>query len=121
MRLALTPILIALLSSAAEAQVACPYSSWTEYRGTTLLRHPSATAYLYATSDVKIDADGAPNAYHRDDAALNCAKGTGFKGLDCPANAGYPDGGWKDVLVPDPEHPQQPFVQPTGSGVSKYW
>lgn len=122
MRPVLLSMLIALLCSAAEAQVACPYSSWTSYRGTTLLRHPSATAYLYATSEVAIDADGAPNAYHPDDADLNCATGAGFKGLDCPANAGYrppsagnPGTGWKGILVADPADPQQPFVQPADS------
>jgi hypothetical protein len=116
MRVALLSVLIALFCSSAEAQVACPYSAWTDYRGTPLLRHPSATAYLYATSEVEIDADGAPNAYHPDDVALNCASGTGFKGLDCPANAGFPSAArWKGILAADPVDPQRPFVQPAGS------
>ena len=115
MRPGLLSILMVLFRSAAEAQVTCPYSHWMDYRGTPLLRHPSAMAYLYASSEVKVDADGAPNAYHPDDVGLNCRTGTGFEGLDCPANAGYPKASWwPSVLVPDPEHPERAFVQPTG-------
>jgi hypothetical protein len=61
-------------------------------------------AYTYVTSHIEIDADGAPNAYHPRDT-----------GLDALANAGYPHGGWRSVLVEDPEHPGQAFVQPAGA------
>jgi hypothetical protein len=61
------------------------------------------TAYTYVTSDVEIDADGAPNAYHPNDT-----------GLDALANAGFPHGGWPSVLVTDPENNGRPFVQRTG-------
>jgi hypothetical protein len=61
------------------------------------------TAYTYVTSDVEIDADGAPNAYHPNDT-----------GLDALANAGFPHGGWPSVLVTDPENTGRPFVQRTG-------
>ncbi len=60
-------------------------------------------AYTYVTSHIEIDADGAPNAYHPRDT-----------GLDALANAGYPDGGWRSVLVEDPQSPGNAFVQPTG-------
>lgn len=115
MRVVILAILMTVFCSVAEAQVACPYATWTDYRGTTLLKHPSAKAYLYASSEVKVDADGAPNAYHPDDVGLNCRTGTGFKGLDCPANAGYPNASWwRDALVADPDNANRAFVQPGG-------
>lgn len=115
MRVAILAILMTMLCPLAEAQVACPYATWKDYRGTPLLKHSSAKAYLYASDEVKVDADGAPNAYHPDDVGLNCRTGTGFKGLDCPANAGYPNASWwRDALVADPDNAERAFVQPVG-------
>jgi len=50
-----------------------------------------------------IDADGAPNAYHPEDT-----------GIDALANAGFPSGGWKSILVVDPLDSTKPFVQSAG-------
>lgn len=93
----------------------CPFSEPFSYADTVLLRQPGGTAYVFATSDIKIDADGAPNAYHPDDVQLDCTRGTGFKGLDCPANAGYgkrPSSWWPSALLPDPENTARPYIQP---------
>lgn len=74
------------------------------FRGTRILRQANNLAYAYETNHTAVDADGAPNAYHPDDI-----------GLDALANAGYPHSSWwKDVLVPDPNHPTRPYVQPSG-------
>jgi hypothetical protein len=83
-------------------QVNFPYD--TTFRGTKIFKEPSGLSYAYETDFKAIDADGAPNAYHPDDI-----------GLDRLANAGWPNSGWWDqVLVPDPNNPAQPFVQPDG-------
>ena len=76
---------------------------WLTYQGTDLRRAPSGAAYVYTTGHMEIDADGAPNAYHPNDT-----------GLDFLANAGFPDHGWRSVLVEDPSHPGTPFRQPDG-------
>lgn len=99
-----------------QAQAACGYQQWASYLDTTLLKHPTGKAYVYVTKHVGIDADGAPNAYHPDDVGLHCTRGEGFKGLDCPANAGYPKTDWwPSVLVADPVNPKQGYVQPEGN------
>ena len=93
----------------------CPFAAWTSYQTSTLLRHPSG-AYVFAATKVKVDADGAPNAYHPDNVGSHCTKGNGLKGLDCPANAGYPGTSWwPSVLVADPKDPSRPYVQPETS------
>jgi hypothetical protein len=79
-------------------------SPWLTYQGTKVWRPQGLAAYTYVTSHVEIDADGAPNAYHPNDT-----------GLDALANAGFPGGGWRDVLVQDPVGPGQPFVQKAGA------
>jgi hypothetical protein len=74
------------------------------FRGIRIFRQANNLAYAYETNYKAVDADGAPNAYHPDDI-----------GLDALANAGYPHTNWwKEVLVPDPAHPSQAFVQPGG-------
>src|SRR5579871_6055654 len=85
------------------AAAECGASVWRAYHDTKLRRFPDSDAYFYATQHMEIDADGAPNAYHPQD-----------KGLDAIANAGFPNGGWKGVLVADPSEPSRPFVQPDG-------
>lgn len=94
----------------------CPYMFWGAYRGIKLLRLPSGMAYVYSPIQVRIDADGAPNAYHPDDAGLLCRAHAHYKGLDCLPHAGYPDSNWwPEVLVPDPHDMSRPYVQPQSS------
>jgi hypothetical protein len=81
----------------------CDAIDWMPYQGTTLRRIPGSEAYFYVTDLMEIDADGAPNAYHPDDI-----------GIDALANAGFPDGGWKSVLVSDPANQSKPFTQTMG-------
>jgi hypothetical protein len=120
---ALVLVLIALFATACEAEGAsCSFIPWSTYLGSKLLRLPRRSPYAFATEKVKVDADGAPNAYHPDDVGLDCAKGSGFKGLDCPANAGYPrTAWWPSVLVPDPADPKQAFVQPPPGEFAGYF
>lgn len=74
-----------------------------DYHGTTIKKIPGGLTYFYLTSRMAIDADGAPNAYHPRDI-----------GIDALANAGYPHGSWKSIILPDPAHPDRPFVQTEG-------
>ena len=92
---------------------ACEFGPWFEFKGTRLRRNADGSAYLYFTSHSRVDADGAPNAYHPEDVGKNCVNDP-HVGLDCPGNAGYPTTDWwDDVLVPDPDHPSRPYVQPS--------
>jgi hypothetical protein len=110
----LAGLLVAVSVSASAGP--CPYVPWDEYKGVKLSRFDQGPSYIFAVTKVKVDADGAPNAYHPDDVGLHCTKGAGFKGLDCPANAGYPHSTWwRSILVPDPTNPARAFVQPAGS------
>lgn len=76
---------------------------WFTYRGTEIFNVGDTGAYSYKTGHVELDADGCPRAYHPDDT-----------GLDFLANAGFPHGGWRSVLVVDPQDPSRPFVQQEG-------
>ncbi len=97
------------------AEPQCDFPRWDAYQNADLLRQKEKGPYIFITNDVKIDADGAPNAYHPDDVGLHCTKGTGFKGLDCPANGGYPNQSWWRVaIVPDPKNNDKGYVQPSG-------
>jgi len=108
-------LLLPASSTIIHAEQNCTYQKWKEYDDFELLQHPSGTAYIYRSDYVKVDADGAPNAYHPDDIGLHCIKGKGFKGLDCPANAGYPNSSWwKNALVPNPKNPNEAFIQQFG-------
>lgn len=83
------------------------------YKGSNLRSIEDSNSYFFRTGNHKVDADGAPNAYHPADAGKPC-RGPGL-GLDCPANAGYPSkNGWKSVLAADPSDPDTPFVQTNG-------
>lgn len=87
-----------------QEQSSCDFEPWITYQGTVLSSHPTSSAYLFSSTHMAIDADGAPNAYHPDDV-----------GLDFLANAGYPDASWWDaVLVRDPINPSQAYRQPDG-------
>ena len=81
---------------------------WINYKGTDIFRVPGA--YHYVTDRVTLDADGAPNAYHPNDT-----------GIDKLAHAGYPNKGWKSVLVTDPASPNKPYIQKPGEPYPGYF
>jgi hypothetical protein len=84
------------------------------FRGTQIYKHQNNPVYAYETTHAAIDADGAPNAYHPNDLHKNC-KHDAHTGLECLANAGYPNTSWwKDVLVPDSHDVSKAFLQPSG-------
>jgi hypothetical protein len=105
-------LLLGFAVSPASAQTACPLTHWRDHHGVALLHDAAGSHYFFHTDHKGVDADGAPNAYHPDDAGKPCKKPG--KGLDCPANAGFPGGGWPNVLVRDPAKPSRPFVQTAG-------
>ena len=76
---------------------------WFTYRGTEIFNVGDTGAYSYKTGHVELDADGCPRAYHPDDT-----------GLDFLANAGFPHGGWRSVLVVDPQDPSRPLSSRRG-------
>src|SRR5947209_8566571 len=75
---------------------------WMTYEGTDIFRI-GQSAYTYKTSYLSLDADGCPRAYNPSDT-----------GLDYNANAGYPNKGWRSVLVVDPHDSSRPYVQSAG-------
>jgi len=83
---------------------------WLTYHGVNIYRVPNFTAYFYVTSNIAIDADGAPNAYNPQNT-----------GLDALGNAGYPHGQWQSVLVPDPLNPTSAYVQKAGDPFPGYF
>jgi hypothetical protein len=100
---------------AARAQDDCAFEPWRTFKGTQLHRHAASGAYYFTTAHKAVDADGAPNAYHPDDVGKNCRSDPHI-GLDCPANAGFPNADWWDsVLVADPSDPTRPFRQTSGA------
>ena len=79
---------------------------WQPRRGKEqMLKHIDGSAYCFQSNHMRVDADGAPRAYH--------PRNTG---LDHLANAGYPNGNWQDILVKDPANPSRPYVQTSGEG-----
>ena len=113
---ALVHVSIGALSSAAGA-AQCDFSHWQDYKGTALYKADDATTYFWITSRAAVDADGAPNAYHPEDVGKPC--GATGAGLDCPANAGYPNTSWwPSVLAADLQSPGVAFVAPSGFFVS---
>ncbi|HEV2855874.1 MAG TPA: hypothetical protein VHC97_24005 [Thermoanaerobaculia bacterium] len=102
-RIHLVPLLCLLLSPSPVIAASCDAVPFQAYRGTQLFRFPESTAYFYVVNRMSIDADGAPNAYHPQDT-----------GLDALANAGFPNGAWRSILVVDPRRADRPFVQPDG-------
>lgn len=106
------------LCAAASAGSASEFKPWTlfpdaKFKGTKLFRDATSDAYCYATAHSRVDADGAPNAYHPGDLKRRSPP---YLGLDNPANAGWPGhpDWWPSVLVPDPADSSRPFVQPSG-------
>lgn len=93
----------------------CQFGPWISYNGVVLRRHSNG-AYIYKTSNKQVDADGAANAYHPADVGKTCSTTSGLLGLDCPANAGYPNTSfWPDILAVDPNNTSKPYVQTTGT------
>lgn len=85
----------------------CDFTDWRTFKGTKLKITSDGSADLYVTDHARVDADGAPDAYHPDDVGSCGATGVG---RDCPANAGYPNTTWwRSVLVPDPKRPFAPL------------
>lgn len=98
------------VSERSDALENCDFSTWITYQGTNLLRHATVDAYLFSTDHMRIDADGAPNAYGPNDI-----------GLDDVRNAGYPSKSWwPNVLVKDPENGQLAFVKESGPFAGYY-
>lgn len=109
-RIALLLAVLVLASTFAFAQSDCRFNQWNSYTGTKLLSHPTASAYLFSSTHVAVDADGAPNAYHPGDV-----------GLDALANAGYPnESWWTSVLVGDPNDPGRAYAQTSGEFVGYF-
>lgn len=81
----------------------CEAIEWFNYKGTQLWKFPTSDVYFYKTKNIEIDADGAPNAYHKNNI-----------GIDNIANAGYPKKKWKNVLVVDPLNKNIPYEQKDG-------
>jgi hypothetical protein len=96
-------LLLLSIDNSAAIAASCDAVLFEEYRDTRLFRFPDSTAYFYVVNRMAIDADGAPNAYHPQD-----------RGIDALANAGFPNGAWRSILVVDPRRPDRPFVQPEG-------
>lgn len=92
------------LSTTALAIPECGFVLWESYKDTQLMSHSTASAYVFTSDHMAVEADGAPNAYHPDDV-----------GLDFIANAGYPNKSWwNSVLVPDPSKPSRAYTQSIG-------
>src|SRR5215469_15151261 len=67
---------------------------------------------VFYTADLDVDVDGAEKAYRLDNSrALGALD-------DIRRSAGFPRGGWKSVLVTDPDDPSNPFVDENGFCVS---
>jgi len=110
----LIAIIVVMYSNVAFA-FDCTFINQELYQNSKILKLPHKNAYIFATKEVKVDADGAPNAYHPGDINLHCRRGEGFKGLDCPANAGYPNSNWwSSALLPDPANASRAYVQKSG-------
>jgi hypothetical protein len=114
----LSRIAFALLAlgaaSPALAAPACGLGTGFDYMGVDIRRAEDASAYVYVTDEKIVDADGAPDTYYSGDARDGCP-GEG-RGRDCLASAGYPDESWwNEVLVRDPDDPDQPYIQPEGA------
>lgn len=109
--------LVFLAQAQAYADEPCREFKAFSYKGTKVRREATGRYYGYVVKSaaVKIDADGAPNAYHPDDRDKGCGTGGAPRGLDCPKNAGYPNKSWwRNVLLPDPQDRNTAYVQRGG-------
>lgn len=104
---------IGLLAAGPVSAQVCPAHAAFDYLGTPVLRSGADQAWFFVIHDELVDADGAPNAYSPADVGKGCPHDG--VGLDCAESAGYPDKPWwPDVLVRDPDRPDQAYVQTTG-------
>lgn len=93
------------------------FQPWTDFpeasfRGTRLWRDAITGAYCFVTDHSRVDADGAPNAYHPADKGRRTPP---YLGLDNPANAGWPKSSWwGNVLARDPADPSKAYRQRSG-------
>ena len=71
---------------------------------------------IHYVADMSVDVDGAHHSYRLDNKRPPALD-------DIHASAGYPNGSWQNVLVPDPDHPSKPYVDSEGFCVSmtSYW
>jgi hypothetical protein len=71
---------------------------------------------VHYVADMSVDVDGARTSYRLDNKKPPALD-------DIHASAGYPDGSWENVLVPDPVDRSKPFVDSLGFCVSmtSYW
>jgi hypothetical protein len=88
---------------------ACAKDLVTELVGTTVWRLPGGKAIGFKAG-MAIDADGAPKAYHKDDA----------KALDALANAGK-DGKWWALVTDSGKEEGKPMVQGPGDPAPGYY
>jgi len=107
--------LFSILSSSINANEQCGFSNWMEYQGITFQKHTNNSAYVFATSNIKISVTGSQRAYHSDDIGINCLNNKNTKGLDCPINVGYPStDDWQVRLVSDPINTKQAYQRTFG-------
>ena len=102
-------VVLFFLSISLFASNQCEFTSWKSHRGTSLRRHISEDAYIYTSSYMGIDADGAPNAYHRDNDLA----------LDYLANAGH-TGRWWGIVTTNGRMSGTPYVQESGEFAGYY-
>jgi hypothetical protein len=78
--------------------------------------YQEADKRVHYVADMSVDVDGAHHSYRLDNKRPPALD-------DIHASAGYPDGSWENVLVPDPVNRSKPFVDSQGFCVSmtSYW
>ncbi len=78
-----------------------------------------STEIITFTTKMDVDADGA-NAQHGNDDLHpgQVAYRLDDTGMDRLVDAGYPNGGWQDVLAVDPKNRSQPYADADGNLVS---
>ncbi len=71
---------------------------------------------IHYVADMSVDCDGARRSYRLDNKRPPALD-------DIHASAGWPNGSWQNVLVPDPKNSSKPYVDSEGFCVSmtSYW
>jgi hypothetical protein len=88
--------------------------------GTTVVSIEDGTEIITFTTKMDVDADGANAQHGADDLHPGkFAYRLDNKGMDRLSSAGYPKGGWTNVLVRDPKDPTKPFADADGNLFSK--
>jgi hypothetical protein len=78
-------------------------------KGVHIYQYPNLLITYVA--DLSDDVDGAPHSYRLDNNSRLALD-------DIHASAGWPNGSWTNVLVPDPTDPHKPYVDNDGFCVS---